>query len=237
MAKLMAESDLVPKDYRNKPGNVLIAVQMGQEIGLGPMAAVQSIAVINGKPGLYGDAGKAILLSFGCQIQEDDIAAVKTTGRGRCKITRPGHQPCERTFSIENAKTAKLWGKEGPWTQYPERQMAWRAFWFAARDVASDLLKGLSGFEEARDIPERDMGAAHVVNEQPALPEPYPAEQFNTNIAAWTTVIQSGKKTADDLIALISTKGTLTEDQQAQLRKLEVKPDPEFVAALDAEAK
>ena len=157
LAKLIAESDLAPKDYRNKPGNVLIAVQMGQEVGLSPMAAIQSIAVINGKPSLYGDVGKALLLSNGLTIDETDIKDIKTCGYATCTITRPGHPVCTRTFGIDNAKTAKLWGKEGPWTTNPERQMAWRAFWFAARDIASDILKGLAGAEEVADYIEKDI--------------------------------------------------------------------------------
>ena len=151
MAEMMAASDFVPKAYQGKPGNVLVAVQMGQEIGLKPMQAVQNIAVINGKPGIYGDAGKAILLAAGCGIEEDDVEVVKKNGKGRCVITRPGRLPVERTFSIDDAKTANLWGKEGPWKTYPYRQMAWRAFWFAARDAASDLLKGLDGIEAISD--------------------------------------------------------------------------------------
>src|SRR6266545_729851 len=59
-AKIMAESTMVPKDYISKPGNIIVAVQYGAEVGLKPFAAMQSIAVINGKPGLYGDAGKAL---------------------------------------------------------------------------------------------------------------------------------------------------------------------------------
>lgn len=152
LAKMMAESELVPKHFRNKPGDVLIAVQMGNEVGLAPMAAIQNIAVINGKPGIYGDAGKAILLAAGCILEEDDIKIIKQTGQARCKITRGNRPAVERTYSIDNAKTAGLWNKEGPWRTNPERQMAWRAFWFAARDVASDLLKGLGGAEELSDI-------------------------------------------------------------------------------------
>lgn len=150
-AKMMADSDLVPKAFKGKPGDVLIAVQMGGEVGLQPMASIQNIAVINGKPGIYGDAGKAILLANGCIIEENDIEIIKKSGRAKCKITRPGRPPVERTYSIENAKTAGLWNKEGPWRTNPERQMAWRAFWFAARDAAADLLKGLGGAEELAD--------------------------------------------------------------------------------------
>ena len=157
LAKLIAESDLAPKDFRNKPGNVLIAVQMGAEIGLSPMSAIQSIAVINGKPSLYGDVGKAILLSNGFVIEEDGAETIKAKGFATCKITRQGHPPCIRTFGIDDAKKAKLWDKDGPWKQYPERQMAWRAFWFAARDIGADVLKGLAGAEEVVDLPEIDV--------------------------------------------------------------------------------
>lgn len=160
LAKIIADSDLAPKDYKNKPGNVLIAVQMGAEVGLSPMAAIQSIAVINGKPSLYGDVGKAILLSKGFTIEEFDTKKVKALGYASCTINRPGHPPCTRTFSLEDAKAAGLLGKAGPWSTYQERQMAWRAFWFCARDVAADVLKGLAGAEEVADFAEKDITAA-----------------------------------------------------------------------------
>jgi hypothetical protein len=158
LAEMMANSDFVPKAYQGKPGNVLVAVQMGQELGLKPMASLQNIGVINGKPGIYGDAGKAILLANGCQIEEDDTSVIRKTEMGRCVVTRPGHAPVERTFSVADAKTAGLWNKEGPWKTYPLRQLAWRAFWFAARDAAADLLKGFDGVEALADMPaERDV--------------------------------------------------------------------------------
>lgn len=151
-AKMMAESELVPTHFRAKPANVLIAVQMGLEIGLSPMQAIQNIAVINGKPCVYGDAGKALLYSGGCKIEESDVEEIKKTQVAKCRITRPNGQTTERTFSVEDAKTAGLWGKAGPWTQYPYRQLSWRAFWFAARDGAADMLRGLAGAEELDDL-------------------------------------------------------------------------------------
>lgn len=159
LAEMMANSDLVPKDYKGKPGNVLIAVQMGAEVGLEPMQAIQNIAVINGKPGIYGDAGKALLLAVGCKIEEDDTETIAHSKRARCRITRPDGRVTERSFSQEDAQKAKLWGKDGPWTLYPWRQMAWRAFWFAARDGCADILKGMAGAEELRDYPEREVNA------------------------------------------------------------------------------
>lgn len=222
-AQYLAESDMVPKQYRGKAGDCLIAMQWGFEIGLKPLQALQSIAPINGKPNLYGDAGKALLLDAGCSIEEDDIEVVKAKGRARCKITRPGRLPVERTFSIENAKTAGLWNKDGPWRQYPERQMAWRAFWFAARDAAADLLRGMGGAEEALDVPAtitKDMGRADEVRATTveALPG-YDAAQFETNLPTWTGVIQSGRKTPDQIIEMVQTKAQLTDEQKRRIRQ------------------
>lgn len=241
-AKMMSESEMVPKSFRGKPGDVLIAVQMGSEVGLQPMASIQNIAVINGKPGIYGDAGKAILLSKGCILDEDDIEIVKRTGRARCKITRPGRPPVERTYSIENAKVAGLWNKEGPWRTNPERQMAWRAFWFAARDVASDLLKGLSGAEELGDYrtaPERDItpqeSSAPLIAELPA----YPDEAFAENLPKWRDAIKAGKLTTESAITRASSKGVLSEKQLASIRapfieeQVDAPIDAEFVKSME----
>jgi len=168
MASAFAGSGMVPKAYADKPEACFVAMQMGAEIGLPALQAIQNIAVINGKPGIYGDIGKALLLQAGCVIDEDDTEVVQKNGRARCKITRPGRPPVERTFSIDNAKTANLWGKEGPWKTYPWRQMAWRAFWFAARDAAADLLRGMKGAEELQDYPpEKEVAGSAEFVEQP----------------------------------------------------------------------
>ena len=218
-AEMMSSSELVPKNFRGKPGDVLIAVEMGREVGLSPMAAIQNIGVINGKPGLYGDAGKAILLAGGCIIEEDDIEIIKKTGRARCKVTRKGRPPVERTYSLDNAKTAGLWNKEGPWRTNPERQMAWRAFWFAARDAAADLLKGIGGAEELVDYTpiERDITPGNTTAElPPAGPPPYPEESFQKQLKKWR---ESGTKTPAEFAAILSTKGTLSPEQMAEINK------------------
>ena len=55
-SQYLADSDMVPKDFKGKPGNCLVAIQWGMEIGLKPLQAMQNIAVINGRPSLWGDA-------------------------------------------------------------------------------------------------------------------------------------------------------------------------------------
>lgn len=239
LADYMSKSEMVPKQYRGRPGDCFIAMQWGMEIGLKPLQAMQSIAAVNGKPSLYGDAGKALLLAHGCIIEEDDTETVKANGRGRCSIKRPGRPVVHRTFSLEDAKTAGLWGKEGPWRAYPYRQMAWRAFWFAARDAAADLLRGMGGAEEAMDAPsEKHMGMVDEVAPPPAATPALPAyadEAFAKNLPLWAKLVADGKKAPGDLLATLATKATFSEEQKARILSLK-KAQPEAAAAAPAPA-
>lgn len=238
LAKLMADSDLVPPAYKGKPGNVLIAVQMGAEVGLSPMVSVQNIAVINNRPSLWGDAGKALLISHGCIIEETNAEQIRTTGVARCKITRPGRPPVERTFSREDAKQAGLLSKDGPWKAYPERMMSWRAFWFAARDGAADILKGLHGAEEVTDYaPMKEMGAVEEVGGNAATraaaalsgtPAPQPQAPAGPTLDAVLKQIRAAQ-TPDDMtkaseavttIANADDKATAREAYRTRLREL-----------------
>ena len=200
MATIFSASGLVPKAYLDKPEACFVAMQMGAELGIPPLQSLQNIAVINGKPGIYGDLGKALLLQAGCLIDEDDMDAIQKSGKGRCRIIRPGRQPVERTFSVENAKTAGLWNKEGPWKNYPFRQLAWRAFWFAARDAAADLLRGMKGAEELIDTPvEHEVSGTATFVEQPRRvsdPEKESAQQNPASASSGTATPPASQSSA-----------------------------------------
>src|SRR5947209_2188369 len=93
MAIKLSKSDLVPaKDYKGKPENILIAMQMGYEVGLKPMQAIQNIAVINGRPSIWGDAAIALVQSNPlCEsIHESPITKGSEVIGYRCKVKRVG---------------------------------------------------------------------------------------------------------------------------------------------------
>src|SRR3990167_8921239 len=153
-ARLMANSELVPKDFKGKPESVLIAVQMGSELGLGPVQSLQSIAVINGRPTMWGDGFWALIVgNQACEDQwDEELGEPGTDTFGfRVYLKRFGRRPVSRSFTIGMAKRAGLWGKSGPWTQYPERMLLMRARALAGRDVFPDALKGLQMREEVED--------------------------------------------------------------------------------------
>ena len=159
LATAIDRSGMAPKSL-DTVEKCLVAIMAGAELGLPPYQSVQAFAVINGRPTLWGDAFLAVLLSKGFVVEEwfDDPDAPT---KAFCKITRPDTgQVIERRFSIDDAKTAKLWGKRGkegqdtPWITYPPRMLQMRARAFAGRDGAADALKGFQMREEVDDYQE-----------------------------------------------------------------------------------
>ncbi len=164
-ATAVAASGLAPKGLE-KPEAIMIAVQFGAELGLPPMASLQNIAPINGRPSLWGDAMLGVVRGTG-QLEAftewyeqggkkldrspqdfaDDVMAV-------CLIKRAGYEAVESSFSVADAKTAGLWKKQGPWSQYPARMLKFRARSFGLRDVFGDALRGLRTSEEVIDEPD-----------------------------------------------------------------------------------
>jgi hypothetical protein len=154
-AKMVSGSDFAPKDFRGKPESCLLAIQHGSEIGLSPMQSLQSIAVINGRPSIWGDAALAVVsASSVCEYVTEEIEDGKDGEAlvAICTAKRRGYpKPTVVRFTVTDAKKAGLWGKGGPWTQYPRRMLQLRARGFALRDAFPDVLKGLVTAEEAQD--------------------------------------------------------------------------------------
>lgn len=152
-SELIASSNFCPKGMAGRPGDVLVALQMGLELGLKPMQAIQNIAVINGRPSLWGDAMLAVCRQApGFEMFTEEYNELTKTWT--CTAKRKNEPPVVRTFSAEDAKTAGLLNKDGPWKTYPKRMIQMRARGFALRDTFSDVLRGIIIREEAQDMPE-----------------------------------------------------------------------------------
>jgi len=175
-SKMISSSGMVPAAYKGKPQDILVAIQWGYEVGLQPMQALQNIAVINGKPSIYGDAAIALVKADPrCRGVKETIEGEGEKMVARCVVRRAYGdeiEETEATFSVDDAKRAKLWGKQGPWSQYPKRMLAMRARGFAIRDAFPDAMKGMITAEEAQDYPTK---APRDVTPAPEpLPEPEP---------------------------------------------------------------
>ena len=153
LSETLSRSSMVPRAYHGKPEDILVATIWGKEIGLATLQALQNIAVINGKPSIYGDAAMALVqASSVCEGIEEFCEGEGTVNPvAVCVAHRKNRKPVTAKFSVEDAKRAGLWGKTGPWQAYPKRMMQMRARGFALRDAFADVLKGLMTVEEAWD--------------------------------------------------------------------------------------
>ena len=149
--ELICQSGLAPAGLKT-PQAVTVVLLKGLEIGMQPMAALESFGVINGRACIYGDGIPALLWSRGFDIEEGEPTGEGDERKATCTVTRPGGKKITRSFSLKQARTAGLMSKSGPWTQYPDRMLMMRARAFAARDAAADVLKGIPVLEEQRDI-------------------------------------------------------------------------------------
>ena len=210
MADIMAKASIIPKDYQGNSGNILVAIQWGAELGLPPLQAMQSIAVINGRPSLWGDAVIGLVRGSGLL---ESIHEEVTDTQAICTVKRRGEDPAERQFTMEDAKRAGLLGKPGPWSQYPKRMLQMRARAWALRDVFPDVLRGVSVAEEAQDIPpERNMGPAEVIPSQPTTSR---TESIKAKLAArHTPPVDTGPDLATTL-KIIEDAFTSEEMEQA----------------------
>ena len=158
-ASYVIKSGLAPKGI-DKPEAVVVALQMGFELGLPPMQSLQNIAVINGRPCVWGDAVPGLVEASGKQeygypekTGEKNPDGSYPDSYGYRYITkRFGRKEYSYTFTVADAKKAKLWGKDGPWTFYPDRMLLNRSRTFCDRDVYPDILKGIITDDEAGNI-------------------------------------------------------------------------------------
>jgi hypothetical protein len=164
-ATMVAKSEFAPKDFRGKPESCLLAIQHGSEIGLSPMQSLQNIACINGRPAIWGDAALALCLASPvCDGIHETMEGDGDNMTAVCQTSRKGKDAnVVARFSAADAKKAGLWGKQGPWTQYPKRMLQLRARGFALRDAFPDVLKGLVTAEEAQDYPQAEPAKEPVV--------------------------------------------------------------------------
>jgi hypothetical protein len=166
LSVMVVKSGLAPKSLETAE-KVCIAMMHGLEIGMPPMMSLQRIAVINGRPAVWGDGVPGVALGTG--LVEDWFETIQGDGDNMvatCRVKRKGvKSPAERTFSVADAKRAGLWDtrekvtrrkKDGttyearndsPWFRFPKRMLIMRAR-VAFRDLFSDALGGLYIAEE-----------------------------------------------------------------------------------------
>lgn len=213
IAHTLAHSTLVPDAYLGRPNDCFVAINMGAELGMEPFQAIQSIAVIDGKPCLYGDGLIGVVrASPKCKwiqesVSEDGLSAT-------CITQRDGDpEPISATYTMDNAIQAGINNKPN-WKKHPQRMLQMRARAYCLRDAYPDLLKGLGVAEERMD---HENSPPPITNYELAQPEPQPAIEDQSQDAPTLADVDHAMKQSDTmemlLIAAEMAKQLSAEDQ------------------------
>lgn len=147
---------------------VVAVIAAGSEVGLAPMSAMASIAIINRKRYIFGEGAIALVQNSGQlesmerefigTVPEDDVPTGKFHDSFGVRVTlkrRGQDRPYIGSYTVGQAKRAHLWLStvKRTWTEAPEAMLFWRAFHQAAVAGFSDFLNGMGIRELAQEEP------------------------------------------------------------------------------------
>lgn len=195
IASAVCKAGMAPRGL-DTPEKAMVAILHGLEVGLTPMNALQSIAVINSRATIWGDGALGLVQASGKMSSHKEwYEGTGDTRKAFCVVVRRGDpEPKQGEFSVADAKKAALWGKAGPWQQYSDRMLKMRARAFALRDGFSDVLRGLGIAEEVQDISPKEIER----DEPPAPPAVQVTHQQSPATAPEAPKIEAPQPTHDD---------------------------------------
>ena len=176
VAVTLSKSGVIPNAYKGKPEDIFVAMAMGYQLGFPVEQSLQDIAVVNGRPCLWGDGLLSLALNHPeCQsIKESPVFDDKGNVIGyQCTVIRKGHEPHTKQFTLQDAHVAGLLSRGTVWKSYPERMLQMRARSFAIRDKFADALRGL----RIAEIEEED---SKIINAE-VIPIKFEKEQRQTD--------------------------------------------------------
>ena len=159
-ANAVARAGLLPQAYRNKPADIIVAMGLGQSMGLSPMESVYRINVIQGKPTASAELIAAQVRKAGHKLRlKKDEARQSVT----CTIIRADDP--DAPFSVTRdrrwAEQMGLIGKDN-YKKQPMTMLTWRAITACAREACPEALYGVAYTPDEM----------HDMDPQPAEPQP-----------------------------------------------------------------
>ena len=158
MARMLADSALVPDSYKGAPQNCVVAIDIANRMGISPLMVMQNLYVVKGKPSWSGSfcaaainvSGRFTPLEFIFVGERDKpswgcyATAVRAANGVRCYSD---------TITMAMAAAEGWLNKPGSkWKTMPMQMMMYRAAAFFARAHCSDILLGLPTYEEVQDV-------------------------------------------------------------------------------------
>jgi hypothetical protein len=156
MGKMLAQSKLIPVQFQNNLADVVIALEMANRMHASPVAVMQNLYIVHGKPswsatfiiGAINATGRFSPLRFRLTGEGDARTCI-----AQAKDLRDGELLESSPVSIGMAKKEGWYSKNGSkWQSMPELMLRYRAATIFGRLYASDLLMGMRSDDELRDL-------------------------------------------------------------------------------------
>ena len=204
MAKAVIMGGFAPDSYKDKatghfdPNKVMLGIMAAMEAGLQPLYGLRQIAIINGRPTIWGDAAMALVQQrslideyreeqIGTPPSDDNLAKWPDDYGWKVTIRRKGQKgQYVGVFTVGMAKRARLWlnAKKAPWLEYPDRMLKIRARAFPLRDGFADALAGLAIREEVEDMaPEESKYVEIDMSDKPQVEAPPMEEESDEEVS------------------------------------------------------
>lgn len=242
-ADMMAKSSVtVPDHLKGKPADCMAIAMQAMQWGMNPFAVAQKTHIVSGRLGYEAQLVNAV-------VQQSNAI------RGAFSYEYRGDGPAMecRVGAVLRGEESVTWGewlkssdvttKNSPlWKVNPKQQLGYLQVKNWSRLYCPGAILGVYTPDELESVTpppaNKHMGAADVVQPalqgKPALPD-YSAADFTKNLPAWSKVVEGGKKTGAELLAMLSTKATFSELQKAAILSLKAQPVEAAAPQVDAE--
>lgn len=159
MAKVYANSSMIPAGYQKNPDNCFVAIELAGRMNVSPTLVMQNLTVVQGRPAWSGQS--CIALANGCGKFANDLNFNFVGEPGTddwgcfCDTSRKadGRHLVGATITIGLAKKEGWYNKNGSkWQTIPQQMLMYRAASWFARTYCPEVLMGFSTADEAEDI-------------------------------------------------------------------------------------
>lgn len=221
IAERMASGRMtVPEYLRGNTGDCMAIAIQAMLWNMDPFAVAQKTHIVSGRLGFEAQLVNAVLQNSG---------AIR--GLPRYEYRGEGNALECRVGCVPRGEAEILWGewlsigavqtKNSPlWKVNPRQQMGYLQVKNWARAFAPGAILGVYTVDELEDFAPAPRAAAPAAAPAQQLLPTYPDADFAKNLPLWRGIVDSGRKTAADLLATLSTKATFTEAQKAQITQL-----------------
>lgn len=247
LAEVMATGRAtLPKHFNGNPADCLAVVMQSMQWKMNPFAVAQKTHLVNGVLGYEAQLVNAVITTcapvldrlhyewYGAWDKVIGKFTIKNGDKGEYRV--PGWK-----LEDEQGLGVKVWatfrGEDEPrvlelllaqartrnstlWADDPRQQLAYLATKRWSRLYCPDVILGVYSPDELEETAPTIRDVSPARGAAPTELPPYPDEKLAENLPKWQIAVDAGRSAPDHLIATVSSKFTLSEEQIAKIKAL-----------------